>query len=65
MLLFRPDNMGRQSVACRRGYDVVLMADHGAAPALGLELSEDAVSLFWRVQLFMLGLELAEGAVSL
>jgi len=29
---------------CRRGYDVVLMAEHGATPALGLELSEDAVS---------------------
>lgn len=33
---------------CRRGYDVVLMAEYGAAPALGLELSEDAVSPFQR-----------------
>lgn len=31
---------------CRRGYDVVLMAEHGANPALGLELSEDAVSAY-------------------
>ncbi|CAK0756839.1 hypothetical protein CVIRNUC_002488 [Coccomyxa viridis] len=28
---------------CGRGYDVVLMAQHGANPALGLELSADAV----------------------
>lgn len=48
MLLFRSDDISRQNVACRRGYDVVLMAEHGAAPALGLELSEDAVSLFQR-----------------
>ncbi len=29
----------------RRGYDVLLLAQHGADPAIGLEISSDAVSL--------------------
>ena len=30
---------------CRRGYDVLLLAQHGADPAIGLEISSDAVRL--------------------
>jgi hypothetical protein len=37
--------LNNQLTAYRRGYDVLLLAEKGAGEAIGLELSNDAVSM--------------------
>lgn len=39
------DQLGLSSIQCRRGYDVLCFAQAGATPAVGLDLSSEAVAV--------------------